>query len=189
LGRQGWAAHHHASPFARVNHGGRLRVGPEARTRSRGRPVAGQVTRSEPDWRRSARHRGCVRTRLLAGSSLRAEASRRLRLLIRASRRSARGRPAQRWRASGCRQGRGGSSRCRRWLAVGFGSEPGPIQSLIVPKTCSTRLRRSRMASGHSSSRCCMASMTSSCSQRVMRRCWLGVHLALIAQVPQLLDQ
>jgi hypothetical protein len=73
------------------------------------------------------------------------------------------------------------SLRVRKWFR--------PIQSLIVPRTCSTMLRRARMASGISSRRRCMASITASCSQRVMRRCLLGVHLAFIAQTPQLLDQ
>jgi hypothetical protein len=50
-------------------------------------------------------------------------------------------------------------------------------------------LRRTRMALGISSRRRCMASITASCSHRVMRRCLLGVHIAFIAQVPQLLDQ
>jgi len=34
-----------------------------------------------------------------------------------------------------------------------------------------------------------MASITAACSQRVMRRCLPGVHMALIAQVLQLLHQ
>ena len=34
-----------------------------------------------------------------------------------------------------------------------------------------------------------MAPITASCSQRVTRRCLLGVHFAFIAQVSQLLDQ
>jgi disulfide bond formation protein DsbB len=52
------------------------------------------------------------------------------------------------------------------------------IQSLIVPKTCSTMLRWTRMALCISSRRRCMASITASRSQRVMRRCLLGVHMA-----------
>src|SRR6516225_3418998 len=66
------------------------------------------------------------------------------------------------------------SLRVRKWSR--------PIQSLIVPKTCSTMLRRTRMALGISSRRRCMASITASCSQRVMRRCLLGVHMVFIAQ-------
>jgi hypothetical protein len=38
--------------------------------------------------------------------------------------------------------------------------------------------RRTRMALGILSRRRCMASITASCSQRVMRRCLLGVHMA-----------
>ena len=34
-----------------------------------------------------------------------------------------------------------------------------------------------------------LASITASCSQRVTRRCLLGVHMLFIAQAPQLLDQ
>ena len=38
------------------------------------------------------------------------------------------------------------------------------IQTFKVPKTCSTVLRRTRIASGQRSSRACIASITSSCS-------------------------
>ena len=64
----------------------------------------------------------------------------------------------------------------RRWPAFVFGSGPAPSSTLIVPKTCSTMLRRTRMALGIASRRRCIASITASCSRRVMRRCLLGVH-------------
>src|SRR5450830_1167302 len=54
-----------------------------------------------------------------------------------------------------------------------------PIQALMVPNGCSTVLLRIRIASGVRSNRSCMASSASSCSQRVTRRCGLGVHADL----------
>lgn len=59
-----------------------------------------------------------------------------------------------------------------------------PIQPLIVPKTCSTVRRLTRITVGSASSRRCMRSKTASCSQRVTCRSLAGVQRALIAQVP-----
>jgi hypothetical protein len=67
-----------------------------------------------------------------------------------------------------------------------FGQEVGrSLHALRVPKGCSTVWRLIREAFGVRSSRFCIASSTSSCSQRVMRRYWLVVHCALIAHLKQ----
>lgn len=56
------------------------------------------------------------------------------------------------------------------------------IHALMVPNGCSTVCLRMRIASGARSSRCCMRSITPSCSHRLMRRSFPVVHWRLTAQ-------
>lgn len=58
-----------------------------------------------------------------------------------------------------------------------------PIQALSVPKGCSTVCRLRRIISGFQSRRDCAASSTSSCSQRLIRRCLPVVHFSFMAQL------
>ena len=60
-----------------------------------------------------------------------------------------------------------------------------PIHDLRVPNGCSTVCRRTSMASGIRSSRACILSSTSSCSQRLSRLSLSGVHRGLSGQVKQ----
>ncbi len=66
---------------------------------------------------------------------------------------------------------------------------PNFIQALSVPKVCSTVARRMRMASGLRSSLACMASITASCAQRLIRRCLPLVQRAFSGQSAQLVVQ
>jgi hypothetical protein len=74
---------------------------------------------------------------------------------------------------------------------LGSDSVEGPGQevdgALRVPNGCSTAVVARPMASGMSS-RSCIVSGTSSCSQRLMIRRWVGVHRGLSGQVGQALS-
>ena len=60
-----------------------------------------------------------------------------------------------------------------------------PIQDLSVPNGCSTVALRMAIASGRLFNRVSMASMISSLTQRLIRRCFPVVHLAFTGQTSQ----
>ena len=64
--------------------------------------------------------------------------------------------------------------RSLKWVA--------PIHALMVPNGCSAVWRRMRMVLGARSNRSCIASSTASCSQRLTRRSFAGVHFDFTAQ-------
>src|SRR6202035_2585859 len=64
-----------------------------------------------------------------------------------------------------------------------------PIQALRVPNGCSTVARRTRMLFGARSSRSCMASITASCSQRLILRSLPVVHWVFSGHSAHLLVQ
>jgi hypothetical protein len=64
-----------------------------------------------------------------------------------------------------------------------------PIQALMVPNGCSAVWHRMRMVLGARSSRSCIASRTASCSQRLTRCAFEGVHFDFSAQAAHFVVQ